>query len=51
MNQEQYNDIVRAINFGFPAKANELITALNNVVNKAQETKGPEVKKEEKEIK
>ena len=32
MQQHQYEAIVKCINFGCPAMAQELITALNNVV-------------------
>ena len=37
MNQEQYNTIIECINFGMPAKANELIKALNVTVSLANE--------------
>lgn len=37
MQQHQYEDIIKCINFGSPALANELIAALNNVVKIAND--------------
>ena len=37
MQQHQYETIVKCINFGSPATANELITALNGIVQLANE--------------
>lgn len=37
MQQHQYETIVKCINFGSPATADELITALNGIVQLANE--------------
>lgn len=37
MQQHQYETIIKCINFGSPATANELIIAFNNVVKLANE--------------
>ena len=42
MTQEQYNDIVTAIQFGMPAKAAELTNAFNNLISLVTPNK-PEV--------
>ena len=37
MTQFQYNDIIKCIQFGMPAKSTELITELNNIISYGQD--------------